>query len=138
MKGDTEAKIESGLDLVDQDGTHWIAERYAQSNTNPLTADGRGTLELVEGGGAGPLPTSGSDLLGGQITPFPLTLDRTEHTITVPLEVIAQHLRPGHTLTLQLVATTVAHKSPRLGGTVDFTNIAITLSMAAKGVTKAS
>ena len=38
----------------------------------------------------------------------------------------------------QLAATTTAYKSPRLGGTVDFTKVAVTLPMAAKGVTKAS
>jgi ABC-2 type transport system ATP-binding protein len=210
VKGNTKAKLGPSFDVVDQDGGHWTSDRYAQSSKNPITASGSGTLQLTEGGGAGPLTKPGSDLLGGlvapftpakatravevkvdpgkvdglalgapeievtytgtapstvdpsgdggspdrayaqlvdddtgfvvgnQITPFPLTLDGTEHRITLPLEVIAQHVRPGHTLTLQLVATTTAYKSPRLGGNVDVTKIAVTLPMADKGVTKTS
>ncbi len=210
VKGNDQAKIGPSFDTVDQDGAHWTSPRYAQSDKNPLAAEGSGKLELTDGGGAGPLTKPGGDLLGGlvapstpakaaravevtvdpgqvdglvlgapevkvtytgtapaapdpgddggtpdrayaqlvdddtglvvgnQITPFPLTLDGTEHTATVPMEVIAQHVHPGHSLTLQLVATTTAYKSPRLGGTVDFTKVAVTLPMAAKGVTKAS
>jgi ABC-2 type transport system ATP-binding protein len=69
-------------------------------------------------------------VVGNQITPFKLTLDGVSRTATVPLEVIAQHLRPGHTLTLQLVATTVAYSTPRLGGQVGFEQIRIELPVA--------
>jgi hypothetical protein len=54
----------------------------------------------------------------------------------VPLEMIAHHLRPGHTLTLQLVASTVAYSTPpRLGGQVSFEHIRIELPIA-KGMTR--
>jgi ABC-2 type transport system ATP-binding protein len=74
-------------------------------------------------------------VVGNQITPFALTLDGVRRTATVPLEMIAHHLRPGHTLTLQLVASTVAYSIPRLGGQVSFEHIRVELPVA-KGITR--
>ena len=44
-------------------------------------------------------------VLGNNVTPIPVTLDGQAHTVTVPLEPVAQTLRPGETVTLQLVAS---------------------------------
>lgn len=66
-------------------------------------------------------------VLGNQITPIPLVLDGSEQTLEIPIETVAHLLRPGSSLTLQLVATTVAYAQPRLGGSVEFTDISITL-----------
>ena len=44
-------------------------------------------------------------VLGSIVTPIPVTLDGQTHTITVPLEQVAYTLRPGETVTLQLVAS---------------------------------
>ena len=66
-------------------------------------------------------------VLGNQITPIEITLDGRSHTTEVDLEVVAHHLAAGGSVTLQVVATTVAYAQPRLGGTVDFTKIAIEL-----------
>lgn len=66
-------------------------------------------------------------VLGNQITPIPLLLDGAEHTLEVPLETVAHLLRPGTSLTLQLVATTVAYAVPRLGGSVDFSGVEVLL-----------
>jgi ABC-2 type transport system ATP-binding protein len=66
-------------------------------------------------------------VLGNQVTPVPLVLDGTEHTLDIPLETVAHLLRPGSSLTLQLVATTVAYAQPQLGGSVTFSAISITL-----------
>ena len=74
-------------------------------------------------------------VVGNQITPIDVTLDGQPHTADVPLEVIAQHLEGGHTLTLQLVATTVAYATPRLGGSIDFSVVTISIPVA-KGVRK--
>ena len=71
-------------------------------------------------------PTTGV-VLGNQITPIEVTLDGQSHTTEVDLEVVAHHLAAGGSVTLQVVATTVAYAQPRLGGTVDFTKIAIEL-----------
>ena len=40
---------------------------------------------------------------------------------------VAFTAKPGAHLTLQLVATTVAYAQPRLGGTIDFSAVRITL-----------
>ncbi len=66
-------------------------------------------------------------VVGNQITPVPLELDGREHTVEVSLETIVQHLEPGETLTLQLVATTTAYATPRLGGSVTFERIEVSL-----------
>lgn len=76
-------------------------------------------------------------VLGNQITPIAVTLDGQSHTATVPMEIVAFTTKPGSKLTLQLVATTVAYAEPRLGGSVDFTKIDLSLPTAA-GLTPAA
>ena len=44
-------------------------------------------------------------VLGSVVTPIPVTLDGRTHTVTIPLEPVAHTLRPGQTVTLQLVAS---------------------------------
>ncbi|MGV0794192.1 S15 peptidase family protein [Mycolicibacterium sp. XJ1819] len=44
-------------------------------------------------------------VVGSFATPIPVTLDGNTHTVTVPLEPLAHTLRPGETITLQLVAS---------------------------------
>ncbi len=43
-------------------------------------------------------------VLGSQVTPIAVTLDGQTHTVTVDLEPVAHTLKPGQTVTLQLVA----------------------------------
>lgn len=66
-------------------------------------------------------------VVGNQITPIPLRLDGESHSLEVDLETVAQHVEPGKTLTLQIVATTVAYAVPRLGGEVTFEAIDLRL-----------
>ena len=66
-------------------------------------------------------------VLGNQITPIAVTLDGQPHTVTVPLEVVAFTAHPGTSVTLQIVATTVAYAQPRLGGKIDFSAISISI-----------
>jgi ABC-2 type transport system ATP-binding protein len=70
-------------------------------------------------------------VVGTQITPIKVTLDGKPHTVSVPLEVIAFTARAGSRLTLQLVATSTAYAQPRLGGTIDFTGVHVSLPTAA-------
>jgi ABC-2 type transport system ATP-binding protein len=60
-------------------------------------------------------------VLGNQITPIDVTLDGKSHTTTVPLEMVAFTTKPGGSLLLQIVATTVAYAQPRLGGSISMT-----------------
>jgi ABC-2 type transport system ATP-binding protein len=70
-------------------------------------------------------------VIGNQITPIEVTLDGQEHSVTVPLEVIAFTAKAGANITLQIVATTTAYAKPRLGGTVVFGAIHLSLPTAA-------
>jgi ABC-2 type transport system ATP-binding protein len=71
-------------------------------------------------------PTTGL-VVGNQITPVPLELDGATHEVTLPLEVISHSAPAGSSITLQLVATTVAYATPRLGGSVEVESIRVTL-----------
>lgn len=73
-------------------------------------------------------------VLGNQITPIEVTLDGATHTTQVPLEMIAFTAHAGSSITLQIVATTVAYAQPRLGGSVHFESITIDLPVV-DGVT---
>ena len=75
-------------------------------------------------------------VLGNQITPIEVSLDGANHTVTLPLEMVAFTMHPGSTVTLQIVASTVTYAVPRLGGIVQFRNITITLP-AVTGATAA-
>ncbi len=66
-------------------------------------------------------------VLGNQITPVPLELDGATHELTLPLEVISHAAAAGSSITLQLVATTVAYATPRLGGSVEVESIRVAL-----------
>ena len=69
-------------------------------------------------------------VIGNQVTPIEVVLDGEQHTVTVPLEMIAYSAEPGATLRLQLVATTVAYAQPQLGGSIDFEQIELSLPVS--------
>jgi ABC-2 type transport system ATP-binding protein len=69
-------------------------------------------------------------VLNNQITPVPVVLNGGTHTLTIPLETVGYTAASGTTLELQLVATTVAYITPRLGGTVHFSHIKVSLPIA--------
>ncbi len=69
-------------------------------------------------------------VLGNQVTPIAITLDGAPHWLTVPLEAVAFAGRARTHVSLQLVATTVAYAQPRLGGTVTFDKIDVSLPVA--------
>src|SRR5690606_26490845 len=66
-------------------------------------------------------------VLGNQLVPVPVVLDGEEHAVEVDLEVVVHHLRAGSGVTLQLVATTPAFATPRLGGEVEIADLALEL-----------
>ena len=61
------------------------------------------------------------------MTPVAVDLDGQKHTTSVRLETIAESVAPGQSLTLQLVPTTVALRTPRLGGSITFGRITVSL-----------
>ncbi len=66
-------------------------------------------------------------VLGNQITPVPVALDGSSHSTSVPLEIVAYTAGRSSRLELQLVATTVAYATPRLGGSITFSRIGLVL-----------
>jgi ABC-2 type transport system ATP-binding protein len=69
-------------------------------------------------------------VLGNQITPIEVTLDGKRHHTSVPLEDIAFTARAGAHVTLQMVAATTAYAKPRLGGSITFDSIDVSLPVA--------
>jgi len=74
-------------------------------------------------------PTTGI-VVNNQITPVPVTLDGKAHTLQIPMESIGYTARAGTALELQLAATTVAYITPRLGGSVYFSRVQVSLPTA--------
>jgi ABC-2 type transport system ATP-binding protein len=66
-------------------------------------------------------------VLGNQVTPIPVTLDGQSHTITIPLESVAQTLAPGQTVTLQIVASAATYESIWTAGGLNVSNIQLSL-----------
>ncbi len=71
--------------------------------------------------------TASGLVVGNQITPVPLTLDGRTHSVEVPLEIVAQRVDPDSSLELQLVATTTLYGLPRLGGSVELSDVSVHL-----------
>lgn len=57
-------------------------------------------------------------VVGGQVTPIPVTLDRRSRTVTVKLEAIAVHVGPTSDLRLQIVPSTPLYGSQLSVGTL--------------------
>ena len=72
-------------------------------------------------------------VLGGQLTPIPVTLDGRQHHVTLPLEYLAAVARPGASFTLQLVADSSQFNTHPNGGTVTFSRIHIQLPTSPRG-----
>jgi ABC-2 type transport system ATP-binding protein len=66
-------------------------------------------------------------VVNNQVTPIPVTLDGKSHTLTIPLETVGYTAKAGASLQLQLVATTVAYITPRLGGTINVARVSVDL-----------
>ncbi len=68
-------------------------------------------------------------VVGGQVTPIPVTLDGTEQTVRIALESIAHLLAADESLILQIVATTPAYATPQLGGSFTVSALEIELPL---------
>jgi ABC-2 type transport system ATP-binding protein len=99
-------------------GAPKLSVTYSGTAT-PGTRPARVFAQLVD-------PATGI-VLNNQITPIPVTLDGRSHTVTFPLETVGYTTKAGTSLELQLVATTVAYATPRLGGTIQFARVKVVL-----------
>jgi ABC-2 type transport system ATP-binding protein len=85
VKGDTAVDTGPRFQFVDQNGVHYTADDYPLAEGTPVTASGSGTLELVAGGGAGPVadppPPRGVDMLRDIV--LPITPGRAANAVDV-------------------------------------------------------
>jgi ABC-2 type transport system ATP-binding protein len=66
-------------------------------------------------------------VVGDLVTPVPVTLDGQAHTVTVPLEEVAQTMSPGDTLTLQLVGSATAYENLTSVGVINVSSMQLAL-----------
>jgi ABC-2 type transport system ATP-binding protein len=66
-------------------------------------------------------------VVNNQVTPIPVVLDGRQHSVAIPLETVSYTAHAASTLELQLVATTVAYVTPRLGGTIKVAHVSVQL-----------
>jgi ABC-2 type transport system ATP-binding protein len=66
-------------------------------------------------------------VVGDLVTPVPVTLDAQVHTVTVPLEEVAQTMSPGDTLTLQLVGSATSYEDFTSVGVINVSTIQLAL-----------
>lgn len=89
-----------------------------------LTYSGTGTSRHVF---AQLVDDSTGAVLGNQATPIPVTLDGKTRTLSISLEPVAQTLRPGQTLTLQLVASTANYENLGAFGALTVSSLQVSL-----------
>jgi ABC-2 type transport system ATP-binding protein len=69
-------------------------------------------------------------MLGNLVTPTSVILDGKSHDVSVDLEQVAQTLRPGETVTLQLVASAVPYETANSVGVSHVSSMTLTLPTA--------
>ena len=69
-------------------------------------------------------------VLGNLVTPVPVTLDGKTHTVSVPMEMVAQTLKPGETVTLQLVASAFPYETITTSGVLNVSGMTLSLPTA--------
>jgi ABC-2 type transport system ATP-binding protein len=69
-------------------------------------------------------------VLGNQITPIKVMLDGKTHKVVSKLEILAATAKPGHTFTLQVVASSVAYAPQQATGALTLKKIDIALPVA--------
>ncbi len=69
-------------------------------------------------------------VLGNLVTPIPVTLDGETRTVDIPLEMVAHTLRPGESVTVQIVASAVQYESIWSLGALNVSNMTLALPIA--------
>ena len=86
------------------------------------TSNARVLAQIVDG--------ASGKVLGNQITPLPVTLDGRQHSLNLPLEMVAATMKHSSRFTLQLVAQSTIYNTHPAGGSVQFTKVHVTLPTA--------
>ncbi|WP_235571419.1 S15 peptidase family protein [Mycobacterium sp. Root265] len=69
-------------------------------------------------------------VLGGQVTPIPVTLDGQPRSISIALEPVAHTLKPGQTVTVQLVASSTLYATITSFGSMRVTDMHLSVPTA--------
>jgi ABC-2 type transport system ATP-binding protein len=69
-------------------------------------------------------------VLGNLVTPVPVTLDGQTHTVSVPMEMVAQTLEPGESVTMQLVASAFPYETLISPGVLNVSSMTLSLPTA--------
>jgi ABC-2 type transport system ATP-binding protein len=69
-------------------------------------------------------------VLGNQVTPIPVTLDGQTQTISEPLQIVAETLSPGQSVTLQLVASAADYETITSLGQLKVSSMSLSLPTA--------
>jgi ABC-2 type transport system ATP-binding protein len=69
-------------------------------------------------------------VLGNLVTPVPVTLDGKTHTVSVPMEMVAQTLEPGETVTLQIVASAFPYETLISPGMLNVSSMTLSMPTA--------
>ncbi len=72
-------------------------------------------------------------VLGNQVTPIPVTLDGSAHTLTIPLEAVAADVTGGKSYTLQLTDGTSVYFAARQPSVVNLSSIQLSIPTVAAG-----
>jgi ABC-2 type transport system ATP-binding protein len=92
-----------------------------------LTYSGTGTSRHVY---AQLVDDSTGLVLGNLVTPVPVTLDGHMHTVSVPLEMVAHTLKPGESVTLQVVASAFPYETITSLGQLNVSGMSLSLPTA--------
>jgi ABC-2 type transport system ATP-binding protein len=71
--------------------------------------------------------SSTGQVLGNQVTPIRVTLDGTERVADIDLEMVAQTLKPGQKVTLQVFGSSASYRAVGALGTVTVSNVELSL-----------
>ena len=66
-------------------------------------------------------------VLGNQVTPIAVTLDGTERTVDVDLEMVAHTLKPGQKVTVQLFSSSAVYRAAGALGSLTVSNMELSL-----------
>jgi ABC-2 type transport system ATP-binding protein len=104
-------------------GEPTLTIRY--SGVAPQPADGRIYAQLVD--------NRRNQVVGPVVTPVPVDLDGSRHTLTVPLEAVALDATPQSSYSLQLTDGSDLYFAQRQAGTVNFDSVRVSIPSVVPG-----
>ena len=76
-------------------------------------------------------------VLGNQVTPIPVELDGSQHSVTRPLEIVSATAKAGKTFTLQITPSAIPYDRQRSTGAVTLSQVAVSLPLVSPSASPA-